>query len=237
MKSKLIKTAIVVLLFSILIGIHAEAPHNFRQAKKIAVQLFAQHPYTLYCGCAYHLNQIDLTSCGMQSAAYIKSSHQLQWEHLVPAEMLGRSFPCWQEPLCTRKNGKPYKGRACCEKISPEFRMREAELFNLWPSVGLVNQARSNYPYTSFGAPLTAEFYGCPIRIDKILRKVEPRDEAKGIGARASLFMSQRYDMPLSAAQTALFETWDKQYPPSAWEKAWSHQVADIEGYANPFIQ
>jgi deoxyribonuclease I len=171
----------------------------------------------------------------MQSATHLKNAHQLQWDHIVPAENLGRSFTCWHEPLCIRKNGTPYKGRSCREKISREFRIREAELYNLWPSVGLVNQARSNYSYTNFDTPLTHEFYGCPIDIDKTLRQVKPRDEAKGIVARASLFMSQRYGIPLSPAQKALFETWNKQYPPSTWEKTWAHQVADIEGYSNPY--
>ncbi len=72
--------------------------------------------------------------------------------------------------------------------------------------------------------------------IDKQFRQVESRDAAKGIVARADLYMSQKYDVKLSQSQRILFEVLDKQYPPSDWEKRWSDPVAAIEGSANPLI-
>lgn len=173
----------------------------------------------------------------MQLASDIKRAHQLEWEHMMPAENFGRHLPCWSKKICTSETEK-YKGRKCCEKVSLEFRRMEAELYNLWPAVGLVNQARSNYNYSEFSK---AEFnnrffYGCPILIKTSLRKVEPRDEAKGIVARASLFMSKKYGIQLSDAQRCLFEVWNTKYPPTAWEKEWAERVASIEGYTNPFM-
>ena len=58
---------------------------------------------------------------------------------VISAESFGRQFKCWREKLCiSSKTGEPYLGRKCCRKISPEF--REAEIYNLWPAVDLVNQ-------------------------------------------------------------------------------------------------
>lgn len=234
-------SAFLIAFFSVfaLIHAHADTPTSFSQAKHIAGQIFAENPITLYCGCHYDSNtkKIDLSSCNMQSAADRARAHRLEWEHMMPAENFGRQLICWQQAVCTKDNGVGYKGRKCCDKSSPEFRRMEAELYNLWPSVGLVNQARSNYRYNQFSStPPSNDFYGCPILIDKLSRKVEPRAEAKGIVARANLFMAQQYGIALSPQQHHLFEAWDKQYPPGAWEKTWAAKVAAIEGYPNPFI-
>lgn len=231
----------VFVAFSALICINlsgAAPPSTFSQAKKIAAQIFAQNPYTLYCGCQYDAHkQIDLSTCGMQAAQNHARAHRLEWEHMMPAENFGRQLPCWREKVCSYENGQAYKGRKCCVQFSEVFRKMEAELYNLWPAVGLVNQARSNYRFSDFGAASSiALFYGCPILIDRQLKQVEPRDEAKGIVARANLFMAYQYNIRLSGSQKALFEAWNKQFPPEEWEKKWATEVALIEGYNNSFI-
>ena len=170
----------------------------------------------------------------METAIGIKRASVVEWEHMVPAGNIGKQRKCWQEKICV-KSGKPYKGRKCCEKIDPIFKMEEGELYNLWPSVGLVNQARSNYRYS----PLESKngFFWCDFEVDKVLRKIEPADRAKGIVARATLFMSYKYEITISDDQQKLFEAWDKQFPPDEWEKAWALAVKKIEGYSNPYIE
>lgn len=208
-------------------------PSSFNQAKKIAGKIFANHQQTLYCQCQYENKNVDLISCGMESANIIKRAHRIEWEHIMAAEHFGQHFKCWREPLC-QKGGKPYKGRQCCERVDASFRHMESELYNLWPEVGLVNQARSNYRF----AQLTQQgsYYGCRITIDKTSRQVEPSDEIKGLVARAHLFMSQQYAIPLSSSQNKLFLAWNKRFPPTAWEREWAAQIAFIEGYENPYI-
>ena len=214
---------------------YSAPPKNFGTAKKMASQLFAGHKQTLYCQCTYDARKaIDLKSCGMESAGHIKRAQRLEWEHIVAAENFGRHFQCWREPICMGR--KPYKGRKCCQKIEPAFREMEAELYNLWPSVGLVNGARSNYRFAMLGQDVPG-FYGCAIKIDKKTRSVEPPGPAKGIVARASLFVEAHYGINLSSAQKQLFMAWNKQFPPTAWEKEWAYQVYLIEGYHNPFIE
>ncbi|WP_193786662.1 endonuclease, partial [Legionella drozanskii] len=133
------------------------------------------------------------------------------------------------------KKGKPYKGRKCCAKIDARFKEAEAELYNLWPAEGLVNQVRSNYRYGI--VPDKIPFYGCLIYFDKEHRKAEPDDRIKGLVARANLFMADRYQIRLSSSQRQLFKAWNQQFPPTTWEREWGRAVASLEGYPNPYIE
>lgn len=215
--------------------VFADAPQNFQQAKRVATRLFDNHRQTLYCGCRYNQQrQIDLASCHMQAAESIKRAHRVEWEHMSPMENVGRQFRCWREALCERQ-GKAYKGRKCCAKIDKQFRRAEAELYNLWPAEGLVNQARSNYRYGEVSEK--RGFYGCVMQIDKKERKAEPDDRVKGLVARANLFMALHYGLKLSSSQRQLLEAWHKQFPPDDWEKEWALKIAAIEGYENPYIR
>jgi len=222
-----------VLLLSTSIAF-ANPPQTFQQAKRVAKALFVSHRQTLYCHCQYDEHQqIDLASCQMQAASIKKRSLRVEFEHMTPAENFGRQFRCWREPLCTR-HGKPYKGRACCARSDSRFKQAEAELYNLYPAEGIVNQARSNYRYGLVDG--TDTFYGCAIRIDKATRTAEPDDSVKGLVARATLFMSQQYQIKLSKSQRQLLVAWDRRFPPDVWEKEWASHIAAIEGYENPFI-
>ena len=213
----------------------SDSPSSFAQSKKIVQQLFQNHPQTIYCGCTYQGKTVNLDSCGMSEAKEKKRANRIEIEHMYAAEHFGQQFACWREPLCRDKNGRPFKGRKCCQKIDGRFRHIEAELYNLAPDSGLINQARSNY---RFGVlPSQEGYYGCSIKIDKSSRRVEPSDEAKGVVARAYLFMSEHYTLSLSKQQEQLFRVWNKQFPPSAWEQTWANQVAQIEGYANSYIK
>lgn len=217
-------------------SLHAQQPNNFSYAKKQASIIFTSHPVTLYCHCSFNAqHQIDLTSCNMQSAANHARALRVEWEHMMPAENFGQHFLCWRKPICMKKSGKKYRGRRCCEKTSSAFRRAEGELYNLWPAVGLVNQARSNYRYGIVNGPF--RFYGCSIRFSKVLRRAEPPDYAKGTVARANLFMSDYYHIRLSDAQSQLFNAWNITFPADAWEKDWALKVKAIESYANPYIK
>ena len=218
-------------------------PKNFSTAKREARKIFSDNRETLYCGCKYDkYNRIDLKSCSMQKKAKSKRARRVEWEHMMAASHFSQHFKCWREKMCTKRNGKKYRGRKCCEKIDKRFRQVEAELFNLWPSVGSVNQYRSNYRYAEFYPESFAPkyyFQGCPIVKKKITNKVtriEPKNEAKGIVARANLFMSKKYSIKLSKGQRRLFESWNKRFPPSQREKSWANKVKQVEGYSNPYI-
>lgn len=225
---------LLILPFSISV---ATPPINFSSAKKMAFELFRTHQVTLYCGCKYDSEkQVDLTSCNMNAALPIERAHRIEWEHMMPAEHFGRYHQCWTEKLCVNdKTGKEYKGRKCCEKIDPEFRKKEAELYNLWPAVGSVNQERLNYQYGILHNK--RGFYGCEFEADKKLKIAEPPDRAKGTAARAYLFMADKYQVEISKEQRELLKHWSKQFPPDFWELQWAAEVASIVGYNNPYIK
>jgi deoxyribonuclease-1 len=207
---------------------------SFYTAKKRAKQIFKDHRLTLYCGCVYNAsNRVNLASCHMQSAMRISRAHRIEWEHMMPAENFGRHFPCWRHALC-HKQSHYFRGRRCCTKIDASFRKAESELYNLWPAVGIINALRSNFRY----AALTnhTHTYGCNFTINQLSRKVEPADSAKGIVARANLFMSDHYHIRLSREQRALFNRWNRQFPTTPWEKTWSNRIYQIEGYRNTYI-
>ena len=216
---------------------HAFKPLNFAQAKSQALILFGNHRVTLYCQCAYNADKkTDLASCNMQPAQVIERAHRIEWEHIMPAARFGQHRACWQQPLCNnQKKGETYKGRKCCEKIDDEFKSIEAELYNLWPAVGLVNQARSDF---EFGYLFNKRgFFGCAFDVDPDLKIAEPPDPAKGIVARANLFMADHYHLSMAPKQRELFNQWNKEFPPDAWEISWAKSVEQIEGYKNPYIQ
>lgn len=225
-------TCLFLFLCTFINPLHALS--SFSLAKKIASHLFQNHRVTLYCRCQYtKSNVVDLSSCNMQLAESIKRAHRVEWEHMMPAENFGKQLRCWTEEICIQNN-KRNKGRQCCEKVDSTFNAMEGELYNLWPSVGLVNQARSNYRYGILEEEST--FYGCNFKVNSKLRKAEPSSKAKGIVARANLFMAKKYNLNLSASQKGLFEAWNIQYPPSNFEKQWASNVAEIQGYKNPYI-
>jgi deoxyribonuclease-1 len=221
----------VLLLVS---GSSLGSPSSFNQAKKVALNIFSQNPITLYCHCRYEQNKVNLTSCNMKEAEQYKRAHRIEWEHIMAAEHFGRQFDCWRAPLCKRSNGKPFKGRSCCQKIDAHYRHIEAELYNLWPEVGLVNQARSNYRFGMLSQQ--SNYYGCHMTINKYLRRAEPPDDTKGLIARAYLFMAEHYSISMSKSQRQLFNAWNRQYAPTLWERQWAKEIALIEGYDNEFI-
>lgn len=231
-----IKLIFIVLILPYATSFSA-APSNFSLAKKVAFELFRPHQVTLYCACNYDSEKkVDLNSCNMNNASPIERANRIEWEHMMPAEQLGRSHQCWKEKICVHATtGKPYRGRKCCEKIDPVFRQKESDLYNLWPAVGAVNQARSNY---RFGILHNKRgYYGCEFEADNALKIAEPPDRAKGVVARANLFMSEKYQIELDKDQRELFQKWNKQFPPQPWELQWATEVAKIVGYKNPYIK
>lgn len=111
----------------------------------------------------------------------------------------------------------------------------EADLFNLYPSVGEVNGDRSNYQY-GMVTGVAPQYGACATRVDFKGRTAEPRNEAKGIVARSSFYMYDRYGLSMSRQQQQLLMAWDRQYPVSAWEWEWNSRTAKIMGHQNSFI-
>jgi len=212
----------------------ADAPSTFTAAKGAAKnKVFFDQASTglgdLYCGCAWEWTgksggRIDAASCGYEMRAQQARAERIEWEHIVPAWIFGHQRQCWQ-------NG----GRKHCVADDPVFRAMEADLFNLYPSVGEVNGDRSNYQYGRVvGGP--AQYGACTTKVDFKERAAEPRDEVKGLVARSTFYMYDRYGLTMSRQQQQLLMAWNRQYPVSAWEREWDNRTASIMGHHNPFI-
>ena len=232
------KNLLLMLLVSPLLW--AKHPGNFPQAKKVATTIFQKHQTTLYCQCNYDSDKsVDLNSCHMDDAVNLPRSQRMEWEHMMPASKFGNNLACWQQNLCTDNKGKAYKGRRCCEKIDKNFQKMEGELFNLWPSDGLVNASRSNFTYAQLYPIVQSrshDFHGCPVVVDVNNHLFEPSDASKGTVARAMLFMAEHYDIEIDSELYNLMTYWHRRFPPSDWEKSWDQAVAEIEGFHNPYI-
>jgi deoxyribonuclease I len=238
--SKHFKYSLLILpLLLITTMLWAAHPTSFQEAKKQARIIWSHHPETVYCGCKFdkRLN-INHKSCGYLPGRTPRA-YKVEWEHIVPVSWFGRQRACWRELICEKDNGKKYKGRDCCERVDPEFRKMYTYLHNLIPVIGEVNQARHNYRFGEFNIKGKWErynFHGCKIIIDGSHRIVEPRNEAKGLVARANLYMMQTYKLKLSPKQKQMFNRWNKSYPPSAWELEWNNRVKDVQGNDNAYI-
>ena len=156
---------------------------SFSKAKKILEQdVYYDHRVTFYCLAEFDSKKNVTLPEGFTTQKHQKRAARVEWEHVVPAENFGRAFVEWREgdPRCVRSSGKSFKGRACAEKVNREFRLMQADLYNLYPAIGAVNAARSNYRYTML--PEAASSFGsCPMKISdselKTLREAFEQDK------------------------------------------------------------
>lgn len=212
----------------------ANPPATFTEAKVVAKQkIYLDQANSqvgdLYCGCKWTWTgksggRIDAASCGYKTRRQQSRAERTEWEHIVPAWTFGHQRQCWN-------NG----GREQCVDKDPVFRAMEADLYNLYPAVGEVNGDRSNFNYGMVSG--VAPQYGqCTTKVDFEQRAAEPRNEVKGLVARTTFYMFDRYKLNMSRQQQQLLMAWDKQYPVSAWEKERERRIANVMGHSNPFV-
>lgn len=218
---------------------------NFAAAKRVmADYVVYDHRVTLYCGAEFDADKRVLLDPGFYTSRHRGRAERMEWEHAVPVENYGKNFREWREgnELCKRENGKSYKGRKCAEYASEKFRKMEADMYNLFPSIGAVNASRSNYAYAEL--PDSAPAFGsCEAKIAPGL--FEPPDRAKGQVARAALYMAKQYEKKdgenggykLSDQQRQLFTAWNKLYPVDEWECARAKRIERIQKNENIFVK
>lgn len=202
----------------------AQPPETFDAAKRLARDVvYANHKETIYCGCRFEDQGasggvIDADSCGIKARKNESRALRLEWEHATPAAWFGRLQSCWTQgdPACIGSNGKAFKGRKCCQKVSPEFRRAEADLHNLFPAAGELNGDRGDKPYGLIeGEP--REYGECDFEVSKGV--AEPREAVRGELARAILYMDATYGPFLTEDQQQLYQGWSDEHPPAQWEQ------------------
>lgn len=211
---------------------------SFRKAKRILEkQVYNNHRITLYCNATFDAKKKVKPPLGFTTTKYIKRAKKVEWEHVVPAENFGRTFIEWRDgnKQCVNNKGKTYKGRKCADKTNKEYRLMQADMFNLYPVIGAVNALRSNYNFTML-PDIKSNFGSCAMKVDS--RKAEPPVIARGRIARSYLYMDDAYKRySMSKSQRQLMNAWDKIYPVNAWECATAKKITSLQQSENRVVK
>ena len=201
-------------------------------------RVYYDYKITVYCGFDFDQDRNVALPEEFYTPRYMARASRVEVEHIIPAENFGRAFREWREghPKCADQQGSPFRGRKCVELVSRQYRLMQADMYNLAPAVGAVNAMRQNFNYAML--PQTPPTFGsCAMKIDG--RKVEPPDRAKGFVARAALYMDASYSphYRLSSQQKRLFATWNRQFPVDKWECTRTKRIEKIQGNPNNFVK
>lgn len=200
---------------------------------------------TIYCGCSYtDLHNIDLKSCGLSELEKIKRANRIEAEHVVPAHAFGWSFKSWREgdPKCVTSKWTSFKWRNCARKVNKDFRLMEADLYNLYPAVWEVNGRRSNFSMAMIpweDHRVWKYKVSCDIEVDTKIRKIEPKEDVRGDIARTYMYMDLVYPWHdiISEKNKKLYEAWAKLDPVSKEECRRYRIIKEIQGNENPILK
>ena len=212
---------------------------SFVEAKKHLKKIYAKNQVTFYCKARFDdKGKVEMPE-GFKTPKYANRSKRIEWEHIVPAENFGRIFVEWCEghPSCVDKKGKPYKGRKCAEKVNREFRLLQADMYNLVPAIGAVNALRSNYNFTEFEKGSVENTFGsCPVKISN--RKVEPPHYSKGMIARTYFYLETVCpSFKISKQQRRILTMWNELYPVDEWECMRMKEISKIQKSENKIVE
>lgn len=206
-------------------GKRAVGHRDFNNAKKVLPQVFAGMEEDFYCGCKYTGKDVDFASCGYEPRKNAKRASRIEWEHVVPAWVLGQQRQCWQQG-----------GRKNCVATDAAFRKAEGDLNNLVPAVGEVNGDRGNLSYGAWTRNPTPMYGQCRTIVDFKNRRVQPREEVRGRAARITLYMHDRYGLRMSSQDRQLMCAWAKTYPVDEWERTREERIVALQGSGNPYV-
>jgi deoxyribonuclease-1 len=192
---------------------------------------------TFYCGSTFdEVGRLDHSRSGFTFRRNEQRANRLEWEHIVPAEAFGQSFVEWRDghPDCIDSKGQPYKGRRCASK-NEQFRLMEADLYNLVPAIGEVNGDRSNYSFAMLSST-KREYGACEMVIED--QKAQPPRHRFGDIARIYMYMQAAYGRDIISNKNAkLFESWHKMDPVDQWECERGRRLAKIQGNTNMVLE
>lgn len=200
---------------------------SFSSAKKQAIVIYEDNKKSFYCNCSYTLQEKklipNLDSCGYQIRKQPRRANRIEWEHVVPAWVLGHQRQCWQDG-----------GRKACKKDSG-FKEMEADLHNLVPAIGEINGDRSNFRFSPLGKH--PNMYGeCDFKVDFKQRKAEPPEIVRGEISRIYLYMHEKYGLSMSDSQRKILLEWNKRYPANDWERIRNKRIQALQGDSNHWI-
>jgi len=208
-------------------GKQAVGHRNFNDAKRVLPGIYTgKLQEEFYCGCDYSGKDVDLASCGYTPRKNAQRASRIEWEHVVPAWVIGHQRQCWQQG-----------GREQCADKDPVYQVAEGDLNNLVPSVGEVNGDRSNFPYSAWESTPEPIYGSCQTVVDFKLKRAQPRPEVRGRIARIYFYMHERYALAISKQDRQLMCAWSKQYPIDGWEQERNRRIRSLQGEGNPYVE
>lgn len=205
----------------------ADSPASFYEAKKHLNTIYEDHQVTLYCGCDYYFDGnkkvVDHNACQYETRKNELRANRVEWEHVVPASTLASFLPCWQEG--GRKN--------CTHDV--KYNQITNDLHNLVPSVGEINQDRSNYQFGRVRGE-QRNYGACDFEVDTTRRIAEPAPNITGDVARIWLYMAERYKLAITPQLLNMLLGWDRKDPPDTWEIVRDYRIKLIQGNSNTFV-
>lgn len=239
------------LLFSVILltGLLLATNQSFSKSKKELRKIYKGHQTTVYCDCKYNYkdkkNMIDRKFCGYiprnertKKGKVNQRARRIEWEHLIPAENFGRQFSCWRDgnAKCVNSKGKSYKGRRCCTKVNKKYKIMQADMHNLFPSVGELNADRRNFRF-DFEEAVGGQYGECKFDVLFKDKRARVKEELRGVIARTYLYFNKQYDMKLSKQELKKYKIWNNKYPTDVWEIERSKRIKRIQGNNNSFIK
>ena len=207
---------------------------TYQFSKYKMYDVYKGHKETFYCKATFDNKRNLVLPSGMTIPNKHKSRNMMEWEHLVPAENFGKTFKEWREAKA--QCGSDSHGRECARNSSKEFNRMEADMYNLYPSIGFINAMRNNYNFAELPKEVPNSVKGCHFKIDG--RKVEPAEYTKGVIARTYFYMEDAYPrFKISKKMMKFLPDWDKQHPVDEWECKRAKRIEKIQGNPNKFVK
>ncbi|MDR2901983.1 MAG: endonuclease [Lactobacillales bacterium] len=230
--------AVVFYTLSGVAGGNTQIDSFYKSKYHLEKYVYATNRYTFYCGAEFDESKKITLPDGFYSKRYPDRSLRLEWEHIVPAENFGRHFAEWYQghPDCRDKNNETYRGRKCAEKTNRSYKLMQADMYNLVPSVGSVNAGRQNYPYRQFKRRLPPIYGSCPMIVRD--RRVQPPEHTRGMIARAYQYFESAYPVfKMSAHEKKMMGEWDSAYPVTLSECVRCKRIEEIQGNENTIVK
>lgn len=108
-------------------------------------------------------------------------------------------------------------------------------MHNLRPVPGELNGDRSNFHF-GIVSGLPSQYGSCYFKVDFKNRLAEPDPGIRGDIARTYFYMEDTYGVKISKKNRRLYEAWDREDPPDAWEMERNRRIQEIQGNGNKFI-
>ena len=201
------------------------------------MKLYKDNPVTLYCSCSFKGKKPDMSSCGYIPKKNNKRANIIEWEHIVPAQVLGKSFSEWRDAhqKCVKKSGNKFKRRKCAGKVNKVYRRIQVDMYDLYPGIGELNGKLSNFSMAIIEGEKRV-FWQCDVEIKS--QKVEQKESMRGEITRIYLYMDSIYPARgiISKKNRKLFDAWNKSDPIDEWEFKRERRIKKIQGNRNEIV-